>query len=469
VGKRLGALSNAWGFLGAGLAIAMAGASACSGPSAIPTEGWTEPLSIWSFHPRSYFGIYDLDFAVSAEDRAFATWSYFNETDGGIFVAVREPGGGWSPAQHLDHSSPAAQTHPGAPEIVGIDPGGGALIVWKERTADGSRAFWSSRHDGRSFSVPGPFATLPREDTGEAAAMGGRGEAIVAWAEGTDMRTVAYAPGQGWAEPVLAARATPGAYVVARSAAMRDSEALTVWTVATADPNLPGNSVGSLLTIRRQDGAWLPAELVAKASRVFDAAVTFDGNGSAIVAWGEQATISSYHVRASVFDGRAWVGVLDVPGSQASLARSSRGDVALIFGNDVFGAGEVTVTRFDGHRFGPAETVRPPGRIQFLGSAPRLALSGGRGDVATWLESDRDGVVELWTAFTSAAGSWSPPERMRLTATPECPPPAKGVLFDLVPIPGVTPSGVASVVWAEGEECGGTFGLAASSRLLPLR
>jgi hypothetical protein len=178
VSKRYGALADAWGLRGAGLALAMAGASACNGPSTIPPEGWTEPLSIWSFHPRSYFGIYDLDLAVSADDRAFASWSYVNETDEAVFVAVREPGGGWSPAQRLDHSSPVAQTQPGAPDIVGIDPGGGALIVWRERASDGSRAFWSSRHDGRSSSAPAPIATLSSEDTGQAAAMG--------WARGGD-------------------------------------------------------------------------------------------------------------------------------------------------------------------------------------------------------------------------------------------------------------------------------------------
>ena len=182
--KRYGALADAWGLRGAGLALAMAGASACNGPSTIPPEGWTEPLSIWSFHPRSYFGIYDLDLAVSADDRAFASWSYVNETDEAVFVAVREPGGGWSPAQRLDHSSPVAPTQPGAPDIVGIDPGGGALIIWRERASDGSRTFWSSRHDGRSSLVAARIATLSLEDTGETAAMDGRGDAIVAWAEG---------------------------------------------------------------------------------------------------------------------------------------------------------------------------------------------------------------------------------------------------------------------------------------------
>lgn len=466
--KRLGALSDAWGLLGAGLAIVMAGASACNGPSTIPPEGWTEPLSIWSFHPGAYFGIYDLDVAVSADDRAFATWSYLNETNEAVFVAVREPGGGWSPAQHLDHSSPADQTHPGAAEIVGIDPGGGALIVWQERASDGSRAFWSARHDGRSFSVPARIARLSREDTGEATAMGRRGEAIVAWAEGTDMRTVAYALGQGWGEPVLAARATLGAYVVACSAAMRDSEALTLWTIDSSEPGPTGSTVASLVAIRRQDGAWLPPELVAKAS-VSNATVTFDGNGSAIVAWVEKVTPFSYHVRASVSDGQAWVGVLDVPGTQPSLGRSSTGDVALITGDDVFGSGQVTVRRFDGHGFGAAQTVRPPGRIQDLGPHPRLALSGGRGDVATWLESDGD-FAELWTAVAGPSGAWSPPERMRLTptTTADCNGrKAVNLEFNFAPLPAVTPSGVASVVWAEGQ-CR-TIGVAASSRILPVR
>jgi hypothetical protein len=325
VSKRLGALSDAWGLLGAGLAMAMAGASACNGPSTIPPEGWTEPLSIWSFHPGAYFGIYDLDLAVSADDRAFATWSHVNETDEAVFVAVREPGGGWSPAHHLDHSSPADQTQPGTPEIVGIDPGGGALIVWKEKASDGSRAFWSSRHDGTSVSVPARIARLSREDTGEATAMGSRGEAIVAWAEGTDMRTVAYASGQGWAEPVLVARGTPGAYVVARSAAMHDSEALTLWTLGSEETGPTGRTLTSLVAIRRQDDAWLPPELVAKAS-LSNATVTFDGNGSAIVAWVEQVTLGSYHVRASVSDGRAWVGVLDVPGTGPFIQGRRRPD-----------------------------------------------------------------------------------------------------------------------------------------------
>ena len=466
--KRLCALSDACGLLGAGLAVAMAGASACKGPSTIPPEGWTEPLSIWSFQPRSYFGIYDLDLAVSADDRAFASWSYINETDEAVFVAVREPGGGWSPAQQLDHSAPAAQTQPGAPDIVGIDPGGGALIVWRERTSDGSRAFWSSRHDGRSSSVAARIATLSLESTGETAAMDGRGDAIVAWAEGTDMWTVAYSPGRGWAEPVLAARATPGAYVVAQKAAMRDSEALTLWTIHSTDPGSTGSTLASLVAIRRRDGTWLPPEIVGRASP-YDATVTFDGTGAAIVAWIEPVTTGSYHVRASVSDGRGWVGVLDVPGTQASLSRSAKGDVALIFGDDVFGSGEVTVRRFDGHGFGAAEVIRPPGRIQRGGSRPRLALSGGRGDVATWLESESD-FFELWVSVAAPSGAWSPPERMRLTpmTAADC---AGGKAvrpdFNFTPLPVVTPSGVASVVWAEAE-CR-TTGLAASSRILPVR
>ncbi len=466
--KRLGALSDAWGLLRAGLAMAMAGASACNGPSTIPPEGWTEPLSIWSFHPGAYFGMYDLDLAVSADDRAFATWSYVNETDEAVFVAVREPGGGWSPAQHLDHSSPADQTQPGAPKIVGIDPGGGALIVWKEKASDGSRASWSSRHDGRSVSAPARIARLSGDDTGEATAMGSRGDAIVAWAEGTDMRTVACAPGQGWAEPVLAARAMPGAYVVARSAVMRDSEALTLWTLDSAEPGPTGSTLASLVAIPRQDGAWLPPELVAKAS-LSNASVTFDGSGSAIVAWVEQVTRGSYHVRASVSDGRTWVGVLDVPGTQPSLSRSSKGDVALIIGDDVFGSGQVTVRRFDGHGFGAAQTVRPPGRIQYVGPHPRLALSGGRGDVATWLESNGD-FADLWTALAAPSGAWSPPERMRLTPTTTADCAGQKAVnpdFNFAPLPAVTPSGVASVVWAEAE-CR-TIGLAASSRILPVR
>ena len=466
--KRLCALSDACGLLGAGLAVAMVGSVACNGPSTIPPEGWTEPLSIWSFQPRSYFGIYDLDLAVSADDRAFASWSYINETDEAVFVAVREPGGGWSPAQQLDHSAPAAQTQPGAPDIVGIDPGGGALIVWKERAPDGSRAFWSSRHDGRSSSVAARIATLSLESTGETAAMDGRGDAIVAWAEGTDMWTVAYSPGRGWAEPVLAARATPGAYVVAQKAAMRDSEALTLWTIHSTDPGSTGSTLASLVAIRRRDGTWLPPEIVGRASP-YDATVTFDGTGAAIVAWIEPVTTGSYHVRASVSDGRGWVGVLDVPGTQASLSRSAKGDVALIFGDDVFGSGEVTVRRFDGRGFGAAEVIRPPGRIQRGGSRPRLALSGGRGDVATWLESESD-FFELWVSVAAPSGAWSPPERMRLTpmTAADC---AGGKAvrpdFNFTPLPVVTPSGVASVVWAEAE-CR-TTGLAASSRILPVR
>jgi len=466
VSKRLGARSRAWGLRGAGLALAMAGAYACNGPSTIPPEGWTQPLSIWSFHPRSYFGIYDLDLAVSADDRAFATWSYFNETEEAVFLAVREPGGGWSPAQHLDHSSPAAQTQPGAPDIVGTDPDGGALIIWKERTSDGSRAFWSSRHDGRSSSAPARIATLSLADTGETGAMADRGGAIVAWAEGTDMWTVAYSPGQGWAPPVLVARATPGAYVVARSSAMRDSEALILWTVQSAEPGTPGSPPVSLVAIRRQDGAWLPPETLARGS-VFDAKVTFDGNGSAVVAWVEAVTTFSHHVRASVSDGRGWVNVLDVPGTQPSLGRSSKGDVALIFGDDVFGSGQVMVRRFDGRGFAAAEVIRPPGRIQYLGSHPRLALSGGTGDVATWLESDSD-LAELWVARAAPSGTWSPPERMLLTPTTTADCAGRKAVkpdFDFTPLPAVTPSGVASVVWAE--DCG-AIGLAASSRILPV-
>jgi len=197
--------------------------------------------------------------------------------------------------------------------------------------------------------------------------------------------------------------------------------------------------------------------------------VTFDGTGAAIVAWIEPVTTGSYHVRASVSEGRGWVGVLDVPGTQASLSRSAKGDVALVFGDDVFGSGEVTVRRFDGHGFGAAEVIRPPGRIQRGGSRPRLALSGGRGDVATWLESESD-FFELWVSVAAPSGAWSPPERMRLTpmTAADC---AGGKAvrpdFNFTPLPVVTPSGVASVVWAEAE-CR-TTGLAASSRILPVR
>jgi hypothetical protein len=129
----------------------------------------------------------------------------------------------------------------------------------------------------------------------------------------------------------------------------------------------------------------------------------------------------------------------------------------------------VTVRRFDGRGFGAAEVIRPPGRIQYLGSHPRLALSGGRGDVATWLESNSD-LAELWTALAAPSGAWSPPERMRLTptTTSDC---AGGKAvrpdFNFAPFPAVTPSGVASVVWAEAD-CSAT-GLAASSRILPVR
>jgi hypothetical protein len=433
--------------------------TACHGAGTLAPDTWTEPLTFWTAaaDPALVTG---LDLSLAPDGRLFVAWvASVGIEEPSVWATLRHDGG-WLPARRIDSPPPPHTVHRVGVPFVGADDHAGALMIWSEQSPPQPRSFWYSRYDGRNWTSPSLVAGPGNVRI--ATAVNGRGDALVIWAEGPDLRSASFDSREGWTPPVFVARAEPGTLVQPEAAVMSDGDAVTLWTDSSP-------SSTSLAVVRRQDGHWQRPEMVADGRAFFRPHLALGREQSVIVAWSERVASSSDHVRASLATRPGtWARILDVPGTEPRLARSAEGDVAVIAASDIFEPSAIWMRRFDGEGFGPAEYVRAPRGAAGLATHPALALGGGRRDLASWWEtaSGSDVVGDLWTAGTDRSGAFSPPERMRYESASNraCDQPAP--VTDLPPRPVVTASGVATVVWSE-QSCG-TVRLAASSRVLPV-
>ena len=380
-------------------------------------EAWI-PERLWNGDVES------LRMAADASHRLFLVWSSPVEGEqGGVWAAVAEPDGRWS--------APARLSAKGREPRVGAGGGGamGAMAVWWE--PDAPRLRWSR------WAPPGWTAAqpLPAGDGPSPAelAVEATGDAMAIWFDRPALRVATYRLDRGWEPPQVIASAADTTLVGPAAVARAGTEAATLWNATFVQVRVRT----SVTSFRWIDGAWRSAFVGSSGP----AAVTFDGSGTAVAA---SATVPSTVGVTDVLV-RSFVGLpagdwtedtLSLKGlSRLALARSSAGEVALLYG-DRSAAIELLYRPFDGRSFQAAERVHVAATAGVGAVGPiALGLSDGSA-VAAWFEGG-----QVWAAVKTGA-TWAVAQPV-LTSADDCGAETSGSLAA-----AATPSRM-TVVWSD--------------------
>jgi hypothetical protein len=369
--------------------------AACGSTPATPTG------PTWTAQPLWNGDVESLRMANDASQRLFLVWSSAVQGEhNGVWAAVSEPDGRWS--------TPARLSSNGSEPRVGAG-GGAAMAVWWE--PDPPRLQWS-RWDPAGWSAPRPMPAGQRPFHAEVS-VDATGEALAAWFDRPALMVATFRLGRGWDPPQVIATAASNMAFDALAAARAGTDAVTLWSVTTVVLVRPFRAVTSLRWI---DAAWRSASFGGGGT----AAVTFHRSGAAV---GASATVLSTigfpPVRVSAFVGLPagdWAEeTLSTKGLfPLDLARSSTGEVGLLYGDSTGSAIELFHRAFDGRLFQAPERVRLTGTSDVDAFGPIALGASDDSPVAAWFEGG-----QVWAAVRSGSG-WSTAEPIG-TSGADCP------------------------------------------------
>jgi len=356
--------------------------AACASTPAAPTG------PTWTAQPLWNGDVESLRMANDAGYRLFLVWSSAVEGEQkGVWAAVAQSDGRWS--------TPARLSSSGREPRVGAG-GGGAMAVWWE--PEPPRLQWS-RWGPAGWSAAQPLPAEQRPSHAELS-LDASGNALAAWFDRPALTVATYRLDRGWDPPQVIATAASNMSFDALAAARAGTEAVTLWSVTTVVLVRPLSAVTSLRWI---DGAWRSASFGGGGT----AAVTFHASGAAV---GASATVLStlgfVPVRVSAFVGLPagdWAEeTLSTKGLfPLDLARSSTGEVGLLYGDSTGSTIELFYRAFDGRLFQAAERVRLTGTSDVAAIGPIALGPSDDSTVAAWFEGR-----QVWAAVRIASG-WS--------------------------------------------------------------
>jgi PKD domain len=111
--------------------------------------------------------------ATAPGGRTVAAW---NTNTPDQFFAIREPGGGFGPAQQL----PGTDNNSSDPDVA-IDPQGAGLAVWAGAAGGTTKVHWSLAPQGQGFSPPQTLEGPPQGASFPQAAFDAQGNAVAIW------------------------------------------------------------------------------------------------------------------------------------------------------------------------------------------------------------------------------------------------------------------------------------------------
>jgi hypothetical protein len=128
----------------------------------------------------------DEQLAVSPRGEVFASWRQLDPATGvsGLRVAIRAPGGAFSPSQTLSDPGLGVDTWD-----LAFAPGGGSVFAWSEISPEGTRLAISRRSAGADFDAPRRLedaSASPRRVSALKADVADDGAALVAWSENVE-------------------------------------------------------------------------------------------------------------------------------------------------------------------------------------------------------------------------------------------------------------------------------------------
>jgi hypothetical protein len=332
----------------------------------LAASGWAEPQAFTS--PQS-----DLVAARLATDQhgqALAVWT----DQQGVWASRQEPGRGWLAPQSV-----------AAAPLVGLffdaawDGQGHAHVLWL--VGESGRALVRARRFSAETGWEAPVELREAGSVGPPSlAVNERGDAVAAWSEFTlaasDVLACRYTPGKGWGESVLVGRfstehptakiglATTRVHVTnPRVAIDREGTAIVAW----GEDALP--EAGATLRARRSSssGDWEPEQILVELESKGEARpgdLKFDARGNATLVWAQFAD-------AGIRDGSLWA-----------------------------------------DRFEPGRGWGVPVQLQDEGlgdGPPDLGVSPGGSAVVAWAQLDGPGRLSFWAARWVPGGGWSAP------------------------------------------------------------
>jgi hypothetical protein len=324
-----------------------------------------------------------------------------------------------SPAQAAPQwLTPQALSSPGqdaSEQQVAFDPGGDAVVVWKDATLPYTTIFASARAPGGSFSAPQALSEAGEDASRPDVAIDAHGDAIAVWlrSDGSHERVQAAYRAAGGSFGTPQTLSVAGAEAEQPRVAMNGAgEAVAVWSVSAggqaeiqAATAAPGGSFGA------------PVDLSGLPSTVSVPQVALDSHGDAIAVW-DGWDGANIRIEAAVRPAGGSFGApqyLSPAGSNADVpqvAFDSAGDALAVWRFDGSPASTVQAAyRPAGGAFGSAQTASVPGPAP--AQAPQVAFDGSGASVVAWQQSNASGLQVYASVRTpGSSGTFSAPNML---------------------------------------------------------
>jgi hypothetical protein len=310
-----------------------------------------------------------------------------------LYASHRAPGGSWTEPTVLEPYTAGSSMDP----TLAVSSGGDAVAAWRQRVGSSTDAVFASRYlSGAGWSAPQLLSTDAGSSSEPAVALNGEGHGAAIWVQGdgtTPQARVAILDARlGWGTP-RAIQMAPGSATLPRVALDPKGNAFAIWAQLNLQQHLWAARYD------RERAGWSAALQLDRSFAVLGPAdLAVDGEGSALVVWGQSD----------------------------------------------FGAYELVARRYD-----PVTSWESAVGVAKLGSevkpTPRVAMSPQGTTVLTWIQMESF-QGDVWTTRREPGAAWDPPAALESTS-------ASSAFLAAA----IDPIGNAAAVWVQSSGGPGTL------------